>query len=1748
VVIKVDDSQGNIATQAFTIEVSANPRNQAPVITSRPRTSATAEGTYEYQVTARDPEGEALRFELIAGPNGMQIGETTGLLSWNPVASDPDTHIVSVAVFDPSNARALQTYVLEVRANEPPAITSDPVTTAIAGIPYGYDVRAVDPNGDTLTYTLTTAPTDMAIDQLGRITWHPAPDFPSNDPVPVTVTVRDPLGLEASQSYEITVRPDSEAPRVSLSVSTNLANPGDTVRFLVTATDNVGVVSLALTVGGQALALDATGRASLVVNQPGVFEVIATARDAAGNVGTSAPFNLRVFDTSDTAWPVVQIISPDPTRTNNSVTYLTDVIGSVSDDNLEFWRLHYARVDQVNLDQIVNLANPDNDDPDWRFIAQGTTNVASAKLGTFDPTMLQNGPYVIRLMARDVNGRISAQGAIVNVEGAAKIGNFHLEFTDLQVPLAGIPITITRVYDTLQANDEGDFGFGWTLGLRDARILETVPAGEDFVPAQTKVYLTGPDGRRIGFTYQEQFAGGFPGFGAVYNPYFTPDKGVTDTLSVEGQVGRGGVIDALREPINFDIYILTTQDGTKYRYSQRDGLLRIDERNGANVRFTDAGIFHSSGVSITFDRDHRNRITKITQRDFQGSPVGEPIRYQYDAAGDLRFVALQGGLTTQFKYLAAPNAHFLDEAIDPNGNRSLKVIYENNRFVRIEDAQGNTIDQRDYDLEARTAIIRDGNGNETTLVYNDRGNVLTETDAFGNTKEYEYTDPTNPDLETKIIDVRGLVTERTYDARGNVTEIRETGPQDAPFADPIVTAFTYDTRGNVKSITNDANHKTNFNYDALGNLTVIANAQGHAASFTYDSQGRRKTFTDFNGNTTLFEYRSEDCGCSEPRKITFPDGTYQTFDYNHFGQVIEEATFEKDNTLVEIITTKYDALGREVEVIRGRNQDAIITRKFYKGSNLDYEMVVNPVSPDETRSTPVAERKSRITAYDYDANGRMIRQINPDGGVVEFRYDAQGNRILLMDPVGNVTTWVYDKVNRVSEERDPFFWRLFTENIPVGNIDIEAIVAANKLPSGADITERLGADHVRVFGHDAAGNQIAMIDRNGRMRELVYDHAGRMTQERWYEGTTQTVVRTMVWRYDTLGNLVEAFDPDSHYVYTYDTLNRVKSVDNNPLGDLDLPRVILSYVYDRQGNVISTSDNFGVTVASEYDARNRLKVRKWFDAIVNAGETPDVDPVRVDFAYNAAGRQSVLDRRASLDLAAPIVARTTTSHRNNGLTDVLRHANAVDEVLASYDYGYDFGGLVITEDRDHQDPAFRQTIEYGYDLNGQLIKADYDTQPDEEFVYDLNGNRKLWQNGDETITYGAPGLANQLTSDSQFTYEYDGEGNLIKKTETATGQATTHEYDHHNRLIRVAEWSRDPGDPTNPSNGAVLTHRADFVHDVMERHTVTRSSTRVDVITWSGLHEWSVAETDGQARRLILFAPGMDRIVAEHQAGQLTWRLSDSLGTIRDVYAPAEAGLTHVEQSAFGVPRINTSHLATLQGRPLDTHVTLYHFRSRSYDPTSGLFTSQDRLGFGGGDSNLYRFVQNSPGNGRDPLGTVTLVEHSGRLGTLTGSTGAPTHYDVVGAGIGFFTGFGVTNLLFVGYFLEFNPGNAAGFLDVIQRTNSAVNEILRQLEIPYISLSTRGAGGTLSANGFISSFKTGVSITISLDFDPFSLVGTVNGWIEGENILEGVVQLSGLVDGRSLTLLEDPIGGFRNGASLALRWLSNLFDIDLGA
>ena len=58
-------------------------------------------------------------------------------------------------------------------------------------------------------------------------------------------------------------------------------------------------------------------------------------------------------------------------------------------------------------------------------------------------------------------------------------------------------------------------------------------------------------------------------------------------------------------------------------------------------------------------------------------------------------------------------------------------------------------------------------------------------------------------------------------------------------------------------------------------------------------------------------------------------------------------------------------------------------------------------------------------------------------------------------------------------------------------------------------------------------------------------------------------------------------------------------------------------------------------------------------------------------------------------------------------------------------------------------------------------------------------------------------------------------------------------------------------------------------------------------------------------------------------------------------------------------------------GREYDSETGLYYYRSRYLEPQTGLFISQDGIGFSGGNTNLYGYVGNSPTNYTDPSGNI---------------------------------------------------------------------------------------------------------------------------------------------------------------------------------
>ncbi len=90
----------------------------------------------------------------------------------------------------------------------------------------------------------------------------------------------------------------------------------------------------------------------------------------------------------------------------------------------------------------------------------------------------------MRLVAADLNGNSSSVHLTTVVDGQLKAGINQMTFTDLQVPVSGIDITVNRTYDSGDRSVK-DFGHGWTVAIHDVSVDENRRPGDDWYEINT---------------------------------------------------------------------------------------------------------------------------------------------------------------------------------------------------------------------------------------------------------------------------------------------------------------------------------------------------------------------------------------------------------------------------------------------------------------------------------------------------------------------------------------------------------------------------------------------------------------------------------------------------------------------------------------------------------------------------------------------------------------------------------------------------------------------------------------------------------------------------------------------------------------------------------------------------------------------------------------------------------------------------------------------------------------------------------------------------------------------------------------------------------------------------------------------------------------------------------------------------------------------------------------------------------------
>lgn len=1371
VTVQVSDGLGGFAYQNYNLVIAAATPNAPPVFRSTPGGIAPVGKTYSYTPVVTDTD-LPITYTLQGQPSNVTLA-STGEVSWTPTSGQVTTWTFTITATDSGspNASTAQTFTVRVIEDAPPSVTAIPAQTVTCGALFRYQVQASDTDGDALTYSLDAgSPSWLTVDARGVISGR-AGSAPESGRW-VTVTATDPYGKAASATFQLNIVADTTWPTVRVNEDANPAAKGSVVTFQVVAGDDAGIASLTLTVGDFSIALDANGTGRMTVPGTGSFPlnlpIVATATDLAGHTSTAAD-TLTVIDPTDLSAPAATLVSLKNPRDASRPALL--FAGGVPTITAPMTIFGTADSTPAGSATYKIEAAPVNNRV-FTMVVPPTAGVTNGTLGTFDPTMLADGSYVLRLTVVSANGHVAVDERVVNVAGRLKLGNLHLSTTDLTIPLAGIPITITRTYDTLDAGRQGDFGYGWTLTENDFQLRISQPDGTavalgEHTPFQrgTRVTLTGPNGEAEGFTFwPTTIVTGY--FGTPYfAPTFIPDAGVTDKLTVRNDLlidNGDGTFSSLDQDMAAynpadcgNSFALTTRAGTAYALDASSGLLsNVADRYGNTLTFQDNGIFSSTGVAITFERDSvTHDITAIVD------PRGNRIAYTYDSAtGDLTRVTDRAGKFTSFHYSSAA-PHFLDWVNDANGRTVAWVTYTEGRVTGLTDATFGTT-SLGYDLANLKETVQapwvPGSTNQTSTVqFDDQGNVTSTTDAVGNTTNATYTGPGKNLLESQSQQVG---------------------------ASTLTTSYTYDASGQIKTVTNPLNETTRLTYGPFGLPATVTDATGSTTRFNYDPDtGDLLSTSSPTGVTTSSTYYPD----GQVQTSTSPSGT-TSYTYYKAGETGGTAGKLKTVTDVNGVTTtySYDANGNQVT------------------SSWTW------VDPNNAANTRVM-----LTQNVYDGNDRLIRTISPSDTITNTVYDANGRGSWTDDPhlsgAAHVdgTHTIYDAAGRV----------ISTERYHDVTINVDTTTHPNAPTSG------LGTSGVRFLVsstvYDARGQAVWTDDPHdpGQPADgthTIYDDNGRVYQtERYsnvsivigtdYAGTPSSSLATTPPSSARLSYTVTHYDGDrvdwtqdaaGHVLtYHYDDAGRQTQVDDSVTvvsgGTTQTVARSTSSTYDDAGRLKTSTDALGHTTTYEYDADGRLTKSVYAD-------------------------------------------HTTTSTTYDPATG--RKLSATDQNGHTTDYGYDTLGHLTDVDlpavpdaTQTGNPLVRPHYHYHYDAYGNL-----DTQTDPlghttTFSYDAFGHKA--SETLPTVAQGTPkqtwhynGLG-QLDTATDFdghvtTYGYDPEGRVTLKQvyASATAQSqgnptvvVTYAYDQYDANHRRYE-SVTVADAAYPAANGTATSYYDF--------------------------------------------------------------------------------------------------------------------------------------------------------------------------------------------------------------------------------------------------------------------------------------------------------------------------------------------------
>jgi RHS repeat-associated protein len=614
----------------------------------------------------------------------------------------------------------------------------------------------------------------------------------------------------------------------------------------------------------------------------------------------------------------------------------------------------------------------------------------------------------------------------------------------------------------------------------------------------------------------------------------------------------------------------------------------------------------------------------------------------------------------------------------------------------------------------------------------------------------------------------------------------------------------------------------------------------------------------------------------------------------------------------------YDATKHQTSALEYDAVDRILESTDTYGQITSYSYL------DSQRKQVTIDSFAGITTAQYDIAGNLTDSTDSFNRTTHYKYDQRNRQTLITDAAGGTTKYTYYVDNKTKTITDS------VDNTTTYLYDI----------AGRPIIEST-AQGDRVSKYDKVNNRTQSTDRNGRTINYTYDNLNRTKSEQWVNGN-----KTFTYTYDNNSNLLSTQDNSIRYEYTYDRTDLLETVTRTSTNGTTSP-VTFKYSYDEVGNLTQTDElianNITATTIYKYADPRYLNTE-----IIQTGTGLTSKTIKFTYDTNT-GDNTKIDRY----LNGLLVLSTTNAYDTHGRLKGITQRNSTG-IIAQSTYALDNLNRLISTSKNGQ------TQTYDYDSTDQVKTVT--GSHSEAYTYDKNGNRT---SGGYVTDAG-----NRLRSDGTYRYEYDSEGNRISRTKLADGTVDTYRWDYRNRLMGIVSTDLD----------GVVTRSVGYTYDVDDLRVSKTVDGVVENYYLDGEQIAFVTDGGGNETFHYLYGLNVDQVLAQDSETGMIWALADRLGSV-DTLTDADGNVVESRTyDSFG-NLLSTTANSTLPtpnfrygytGRELDAESGLDYYRARYYDSKVGRFVSVDPMGFGAGDTNLYRYVGNNSTNATDPSGMIS--------------------------------------------------------------------------------------------------------------------------------------------------------------------------------